>query len=95
MHPLHGRIRAHACVEGHSHAHDILVGTFMGDELMDASGALRTLDGGTGGRVLSFSRAETSRPTVNRGGWGVCGASRESGCGLGAVVMAVCIIRAH
>ena len=34
---------------------------------MDASGALRTLDGWTGGRVLSFSRAETARPTVNQG----------------------------
>lgn len=33
IHPLHGRIRAHACVKGHSHAHDILVGTFMGDEV--------------------------------------------------------------
>ena len=54
MHPLHGRIRAHACVKGHSHAHGILSG--------------RSLDGGMGGRVLSFSRAKTARPTVNRGG---------------------------
>ena len=51
----------------HGHAQDILVGTILDGGMMDASSALRPLDGGTGGRVLSFIRAGTARPTVNQG----------------------------
>lgn len=44
-----------------------LLGRSLAMRLMDASGVLRTLDGGMGGRVLSFNRAETARPTANQG----------------------------
>lgn len=59
---LHTRSRVR---KGHSHARDILVGTFMDDD--DDRCKQRFTDGGTGGRVLSFSHAETARPTVNGG----------------------------
>ena len=56
-------------------------GRSLAMRLMDASSAFT--DGGTGGRVLSFSRAETARPTVNQGGGASLGRPGSRGGGLG------------
>ena len=63
--------------------------------LMDASSALRLLDGGTGGRVLSFSRAETARPTGNQGGGRPCDVLEAGAAVSSRSAAAHCHIRRH
>ena len=63
--------------------------------LMDASDSLRALDGWTGGRVLSFNRAATARPTVNQGAGRPRGVLEAWAAAIGRSGSANCHIRAH
>lgn len=94
-HPLHGRIRAHACVEATAMLPTFSSGRSWTMRMVDASGDLRLLDGGTGGRVLSFSRAETALPSVNQGAGRPRGVLEAGAAVSVRRIVPRCHIRAH